>query len=43
MSGIAQFIANRGVGALKDWMDEGYDHSKIGQRVFRLDGDSSFN
>ena len=26
MSGIAQFIANRGVGALKDWMDEGYDH-----------------
>ena len=26
MSGIAQFIANRGVGALKEWMDTGYNH-----------------
>ena len=24
MSGIAQFIANKGVGSLKDWMDAGY-------------------
>jgi len=26
MSGIAQFIANRGVGELKEWMDKGYHH-----------------
>ena len=26
MSGIAQFIANRGVGSLKEWMDTGYNH-----------------
>jgi adenosylcobalamin-dependent ribonucleoside-triphosphate reductase len=26
MSGIAQFIANRGVGELKTWMDTGYRH-----------------
>ncbi len=26
MSGIAQFVANRGVGVLKDWMDAGYPH-----------------
>ena len=26
MSGIAQFIANRGVGELQSWMDEGYSH-----------------
>jgi ribonucleoside-triphosphate reductase len=25
MSGIAQFIANRGVGALKDWSEKGYE------------------
>ena len=26
MSGIAQFIANKGVGNLKEWMDAGYHH-----------------
>jgi len=26
MSGIAQFIANRGVGVLQNWMDVGYHH-----------------
>ncbi len=26
MSGIAQFIANRGIGKLRQWMDEGYEH-----------------
>ena len=26
MSGIAQFIANRGVNSLKEWMDKGYEY-----------------
>ena len=26
MSGIAQFVANRGIGVLQDWMDKGYEH-----------------
>ena len=26
MSGIAQFVANKGVGTLKEWMDAGYHH-----------------
>ena len=26
MSGIAQFVANRGVGQLREWMDIGYGH-----------------
>tara|TARA_R110001592_G_scaffold269340_1_gene535693 strand:+ start:4927 stop:6954 length:2028 start_codon:yes stop_codon:yes gene_type:complete len=26
MSGIAQFLANRGTGALQEWMDTGYEH-----------------
>ena len=26
MSGIAQFVASRGIGVLQDWMDKGYEH-----------------
>lgn len=26
MSGIAQFVANRGIGVLQEWMDKGYEH-----------------
>ena len=26
MSGIAQFVANKGVGTLQSWMDKGYNH-----------------
>lgn len=26
MSGLAQFLAQRGVGALHDWCEQGYEH-----------------